>query len=89
MREPSFFARLSSFLKAAFSCSLEEFVVLVELLPVSHLFLPHGLQVMSCHHFLLLQGHILSFLLVDSNAKVLLILSQLVSLSVIEVTLLL
>jgi len=26
---------------------LEKFIVLVELLPVSHLFLPHGLQVMS------------------------------------------
>lgn len=89
MRKPSFFARLPSFLKAASSCSLEEFVVLVELLPVSHLLLPHGLQVMSGHHLLLLQGHVLSFLLVDRNAEELLILSQLVSLSVAAVTLLL
>lgn len=53
---------------------MEELVILIELLPVSHLLLPHRLEIMSGHHFLLLEGHVLSPLLVDSDAKELLIL---------------
>lgn len=73
---------------AAFSCSLEKFVVLIELLPMSHLFFPHGLQVMSGHHLLLLKGHVLSLLLVDCNTEELLVLSQFAGLRIAIVALL-